>query len=109
MDPGIVPGWSANWAWGLPLVEHSGRERRSANYPAAQRDYEEISHKWQRLSLIYVLCYAWNQMYRSASVRPQATNNSINHCKGPFSAAGTVDSFCDVPGIQICPHRRLST
>lgn len=20
MDPGIVPGWVANWAWGLPLI-----------------------------------------------------------------------------------------
>jgi hypothetical protein len=20
MDPGILPGWSANWAWGLPLI-----------------------------------------------------------------------------------------
>jgi hypothetical protein len=41
MDPGIVPDRGTNWAWGLPLVEHSGRERRSANYPAVQRDYED--------------------------------------------------------------------
>jgi hypothetical protein len=52
--------------------------------------------------------YAWSQMYRSASARPQATNNSISHCKRPFSAAGRADSFCELPGIQICPHRRVS-